>query len=121
MTHSSYNAHTNPLFIKYKILPYDLLITQAQLTLMHSIEHNLAPSSFRDTWQKNIDREPLLNLRNANNFYVTPPRTETFKKTTLHALPTAWNALTPYIKLQPNKITFKWALKAQLLDQLLPS
>jgi len=29
MTNSSYNAHTNPLFKKHNILPYELLIKQA--------------------------------------------------------------------------------------------
>ncbi len=43
-----------------------------------------------------------------------PTRTETFKKSTFYALPAAWNSLTPYLKLQPNKLTFKWALKGTL-------
>jgi hypothetical protein len=118
MTNSPYNAHTNPLYKKHRILPYDLLIKQAQLTFMHSIEHNLAPRSFFTTWTKNSDREPAINLRNANDFYLPQPRTETFKKSTYYALPSAWNALSPYIKYQPNKLTFKWALKAHLLEEL---
>ena len=78
---------------------------------MHSIEHNLAPSSFLNTWQKNNTRDNQPNLRNANEFYLPQPRTETLKKSTFYALPAAWNSLTPYLKLQPNKLTFKWALK----------
>jgi hypothetical protein len=118
MTNSSYNAHTNPLFKKHKILPYDLLIKQAQLSFMHTIEHNLAPASFRSVWVRNNEREPNFNLRNATDFYIPLPRTETFKKSTYYALPTIWNSLSPYLKYQPNKITFKWALKAHLLDEL---
>ena len=118
MTASTYNAHTQPLFIKHAILPYDKLIEQAQLLFMHSIEYNYAPASFINTWQKNRDREPALNLRNANDFYLPIPRTEMFKKSTFYALPAAWNELTPNIKLQQNKTTFKWALKAHLLEQL---
>jgi len=118
MTNSAYNAHTNPLFKKHQILPYDLIIKQSQLTFMHTVVHNLAPSSFANTWIINADRDPGLNLRNANDFYLPQPRTETFKKSTYYALPATWNSLTPYIKLQPNKITFKWALKAHLLDEL---
>jgi hypothetical protein len=117
MTNSAYNAHTNPLFKKHQILPYDLIIKQSQLTFMHTVAHNLAPSSFANTWITNADRDPELNLRNANDFYLPQPRTETFKKSTYYALPATWNSLTPYIKLQPNKITFKWALKAHLLDE----
>jgi hypothetical protein len=118
MTNSSYNAHTNPLFIKHKILPYDLLIKQAQLTFMHSIAHNYAPVSFSDTWTTNATRDPELNLRNATDFHLPFPWTDTFKKSTLYALPFAWNSLSPYISLQPNKITFKWALNAHLLEQI---
>jgi hypothetical protein len=118
VTNSSYNAHTNPLFKLHKILPYDLLIKQAQLTFMHSIEHKLAPASFDNTWIKNWEREPELNLRNANDFHLPQPRTETFKKNTFYSLPATWNSLTPFIKYQQNKLTFKWALKAHLLDEL---
>ncbi len=60
-----------------------------------------------------------LYLRNANDYQLLQPRTETFKRTTLYALPAAWNDLSPYIKLQTNRITFKWALKAHLLESLL--
>jgi hypothetical protein len=118
MTNSSYNAHTNPLFKKHSILPYDLLIKQAQLTFMHAIEHKLAPSSFVGTWTKINERDPALNLRNADHYCLSQPRTETFKKSTFFALPAAWNALSPDIKYQPNKITFKWALRAHLLNEL---
>jgi len=112
MTDSTYNAHTNPLFKKHCILPYDLLIKQAQLTFMHAIEHKLAPTSFERTWTKINERDPMLNLRNANHYCLSLPRTETFKKSTFYALPAAWNALLPNIKYHQNKITFKWALRA---------
>lgn len=118
ITNSSYNAHTNPLYLKHKILPYDSLIKQSQLIFMHSIEYKYAPSSFLSTWIKNADRDPDLNLRNATDYYLPIPRTETFKKSTYYALPSAWNDLTPAIKLQNNKITFRWALKAHLLNEL---
>ncbi len=110
MTNSTYNAHTTPLFIAHNILPYEQLIHQSQLTFMHSIEYNYAPLSFTNTWQKNINREPELNLCNLNDYHILHPRTETFKKSTLHALPAARNNLSPNIKLQQNKTTFKWAL-----------
>jgi hypothetical protein len=62
----------------------------------------------------------LPNLRNENDYryYIPQPRTETFKKSTLYALPTTWNSLSPNIKLQSNKTTFKWALKAHLIDEI---
>jgi hypothetical protein len=85
---------------------------------MHIVVHYHAPSSFANTWITNADQDPGLNLRNANDFYLPQPRTETFKKSTYNALPATWNSLTTYIKLQPNKITFKRFLKAHLLDEL---
>jgi len=118
MNNSSYNVHTLPIFIEHSILPFDKLILQAQLTFMHAIEYKYAPPSFDNIWPKNNMREHERDLRNANDFYLPVPRTETFKKSTYYALPSAWNDLSPYIKFQQNKITFKWALKAHLLEEL---
>jgi len=119
MTNSSYNAHTKPIYTEHCILPYDLLIKQSQLLFMHSIAYNYAPCSFDGVWIRNIDRDPNLNLRNANDFFLEHPRTETFKRSTLYSLPLAWNELNVELKLQQNRMTFKWALKAHLLDLLI--
>jgi hypothetical protein len=100
MTNISYNAHTKPLFIQHAILPFEKLILQPQLICMHAIEYKYAPTSFVNTWIKT-------NLRNADDYYITPPRT--FKKSTFYAIPTAWNDLIPELKFQENKFTFKWA------------
>jgi hypothetical protein len=62
------------------------------------------------------DRNPT--QRDINSF-IPMPRTETFKKSTYYALPSAWNDLAIEIKYQENKITFKWALKAHLMEDLL--
>ena len=119
VTNSAYNAHTVPLFLELNILPFNKLIQQSQLLFMHAIEYKYAPPSFNNTWIKNGDREPEIELRNANDFYLPLPRTQTFKKSTFYALPSAWNDLPQSLKLQPNKITFKWALKAHLLSDLM--
>jgi len=118
ITNSPYNAHTNPLFSELNILPFNSLIKLAQLSFMHSIAYNYAPKSFERTWQKNIDRDPAYNLRNANDYHLVQPRTELFKKSTFYALPAAWNALAPEIKLQNNKTTFRWALRAHLMEEI---
>jgi len=85
---------------------------------MHAIHYKYAPGSFTNTWQTNAERAPQLNLRNASDYFIVHPRTETFKKSTLYALPQAWNELSPFIKLQNNRTTFKWALKAHLLETI---
>ena len=105
--------------MQHSILPFDKLILQSQLAFMHSVEYNYAPSSFNSIWIKNSERDPALNLRNANDYYLPIPRTETFKKSTFYALAAAWNDLTPFVKLQQNRTTFKWALRAHLLEALL--
>ena len=118
MTGSAYNAHTTPLFLQHEILPFDKLVLQSQLSFMHAVEYKYAPPSFENTWIKNSDREPAILLRNANDYYLPLPRTEAFKKSTYYSIPHAWNELAPEIKFQQNAITFKWALKAHLLESL---
>ena len=118
MYNSTYYAHTNPIFAQHQLLPYDLLIKQSQLSLMHSIHNKLAPASIRNIWQTNAERAPDLNLRNASDYHIIQPRIEFFKKSPLYALPNEWNNLSPFIKLHINKNTFKWALKAYLLEML---
>ncbi len=73
---------------------------------MHSVEYNNAPSSFVDIWTKN---------------YALPnPRTELFKKSPLYTLLLEWNNLdaTKYIR---NRVTFKTALKYNLLNAFIDS
>jgi len=101
MTGSSYNAHTAPLFQQHAILPFDKLILQAQLSFMHSKEYQYAPRSFINIWPKIGDREPYLNLRNANDFYLPIPRTETFKN--LHTIPCHLHGMSYYLKSNYNR------------------
>ncbi len=68
MDDSAYNAHTTPIFCKYQILHYELLIKQAQLSFMHSVFNNYAPASFSYTWTFNVDRAHQHNLRNASDY-----------------------------------------------------
>ena len=118
ISNSAYNAHTAPLFLRYNILPYEKLILFSQLNFMHAINYSYAPSSFANTWLKNTNRLPERNLRNADEYTLTQPRTELFKRSTFYAMPVAWNTLAPEIKLQQNRTTFRWALKAHLLTEL---
>ena len=79
VTGSLYNAHTAPLFTQHNILPYGKLITFSQLMFMYSIEYNYSPSSFENIWLKNNHRDLDRALRNANEYILPQPRTETFK------------------------------------------
>jgi len=108
-------AHTADLFKNSKILPLDKLIIQGKLHFMHSVEYNYCPNSFINIWQKNSFQNPNLNLRNGNNFFLTAPRTESFKRIPLYSLPLEWNNLNE-IKYQFNRTTFRIALKGYLLE-----
>jgi hypothetical protein len=67
-TNSGYTVHTAPLF---NILPLARIITNARLTLMHSVYYGHAPSSFSNTWQTQAQHNPDLNLQNATDIYCT--------------------------------------------------
>jgi len=118
ITSSNHTAHTAPLFAQLQILPYELIIKQAKLLFMHSIEYSYAPASFLGIWTKNLVIQGDRPLRNADNYTLPNPRTELFKKSPLYTIPLEWNNLDDnrYIR---NRTTFKTALKYMLLNSVL--
>ena len=118
INHAPSRAHSNPLFISSQILPFDKLIIQSKLMFMHSIEYGYCLPSFLDTWQKNHQRNPNLNLRNANDFYLPITRIESLKLLPIYSFPYEWNKLANEVKFQHNRFTFKIALKNHLLEEL---
>jgi len=116
---SPYLAHTQPLFLESKILPFDLLVKQSKLLFMHSVQYEYAQSSFLESWQTNAARNPNLNLRNADDFYLPNPRVESFKNIPLYSFALTWNNLADEIKFQYNRVTFKIALKNHLFESLM--
>jgi len=117
MTQSNYNAHTLPLFISHKILPFEKILKQGKLNFMHSIYYNYAPISFENIWVKNEERLGDYNLRNDNLFMLPLPRIELFKRLTFYSLPSEWNSAGELIYYE-NKITFKHALREKLFEEL---
>ena len=118
ITGSTYTAHTAPLFAQQQILPYELILKQAKLLFMHSIEYDYAPISFQGIWTKNFINQGERPLRNADDYSLPIPRTELFKKSPLYSLPLEWNNFddNKYIR---NRVTFKTALKYSLLNSLI--
>ena len=49
----NYNAYTQPIFKKLKILPFDKLILYFNLQLMQKFQHGFLPTSFSQTWSDN--------------------------------------------------------------------
>jgi hypothetical protein len=118
ITKSNYNAHTLPLFIANKILPFEKIVKNSKLLFMHSIYHEYAPISFHGTWQKNNERQLSQNLRNENEFTLPVPRIELFKKFPLYSLPSEWNNAGDLVFYE-NRVTFKHALREKLFEELL--
>ncbi len=54
ITKSKSSAHTLPLFLANRILPFDKLILLGELVFMNSIANNYAPPSFSGIWQKKL-------------------------------------------------------------------
>jgi hypothetical protein len=109
-------AHTKPLFTLSKILPLEQLIVQAKLQFMHSIEYGYGQQSFFLLWQKNFQRNPTANLRNADDFYIPTARVDSFKRIPIYTFPLEWNNLNIEIKAQYNKAIFRRALREYLIE-----
>jgi hypothetical protein len=97
-----YNAHTIPLFLANKILPFDKLIQLHRLLFMHSIAYDYAPITFENTWIKNNARNTGHDLRNHDYFSLPVVRIESFRKSPIYFLAHEWNSLGDNIRLQHN-------------------
>ena len=115
VTKSKYNDHTAPLFSKLNMLTYENMLQFSKLSFMHSIEFKYAPPSFIGTWDKNLNRENVYNLRNADAYTLPPVRIELIKHIPIYSFAHAWNELDE-LKLQPNRKTFQKILKETLIN-----
>jgi hypothetical protein len=78
ITKNNYLAHTNPLFLEQKIVPFPKLITYPQLKLMHSIVYSYCSPTLWSIFRTNNQREVNHDLRNADLFTIPHPRIELF-------------------------------------------
>jgi hypothetical protein len=113
-----YNAHTTPLFLENKIIPFDKLIKLHRLLFMHSIAYDYAPATFVNTWTKNNARNTGHDLRNHDYFTLPVVCIESFRKFPIYSLANEWNSLGDNIRLQHNRTTFKIALMDELISSL---
>jgi hypothetical protein len=86
----------------------------SNLKFMYCIVNNRLPFSFNEMWISNIVRNPALQLRNAEDFYVPALRFETVKRFPFFTFPKLWND-EPASKNTPSKKTFSASLKSALL------
>jgi hypothetical protein len=73
VTHSLYNAHTEPLFKKLNILPFQQLIQYFKIQYMQQYKFKHLPSAFENEWITNEERfanQDMMPLRNNDDFFV---------------------------------------------------
>jgi len=112
ISNASFRAHTAPLFKKLQILPVEQMITYSKLKFMHNFTFNRLPPSFQGMLSRNIDRDPAYNLRNAENFFITP-----IKFMPLFSFPALWNNEN-VSKEDPNSKSYLRSLKSRLLREI---
>jgi hypothetical protein len=114
------NTHTEPLFKKFEILPFNDLVFLARSQFMFLHSKNLTPALFFGTWVRSADRG--LNLRNQTEFRIPFSRISLVEKLPLVCLPTTWsNAILDNVRKLPNIHLFTIAVKKILLERLQPS
>jgi len=113
-----YRTHTAPLFKHLQILPIEKLILYSKLKFMHSFIHNKLPFSFNETWVRNRDRNPRLNLRNAQELYIKPSNYTSIKRLPLFTFPSLWNQEDPS-KSTPEQKQYLRSLKTRLIQQII--
>ncbi len=111
-------AHTAPLFKELKILPLEKLIIYSKLKFMHNFVHQKLPFSFNETWLKNIERNPRLNLRNAQDLYIKPINYISIKRLPLFTFPSLWNQENQS-KAIPESVKYLRSLKIRLLNEII--
>jgi hypothetical protein len=117
MSNVGYRDHTSPLFVNHKILPLEKLIKMSNLKFMHCFVNNRLPFSFNEMWITNRNRNPALQLRNADDFYVPAHRFETVKRFPYFTFPKLWNEEPVSKHIQSKKI-FCASLKSALLSSI---
>ena len=116
------NAHTQPIFKRLKILPFNKLILYFNLQLMQTFKQGLLPISFSQAWSDNRIRrgdQLEISLRNENLLNIPFARLSSSIKLPLDNLPQTWeNFQNESIKIISNKLEFYYKLKEHFLGEL---
>ena len=133
INNAAYNAHTESLFKKSKILPLPTLCEYFKIQFVHQFLHNKLPISFANVWTTNLARRTagandvnLINnnanpyvLRNSDDLFIPPSRIALLDKFPLYLFPHLWVSLDNQdVKMQNTKITFNKLLKEHFLQKL---
>lgn len=119
---AKYNAHTEPLFKKLLILPFEKIALMTKLQIMHQFLNNMLPEFTSRDWIRNEDRRWDPNqarLRNFNEIFIPFARTAITDRLPLTSFPRLWlNYDNNELKLIRSKVEFKIKLKKALLEEL---
>ena len=122
INNSSYNAHTEPIFKKLCILPFNSLCEFLKIQFMQRYLQGFLPQSFNDTWITNRiqrDGQAEIELRNEDRLYIPFARTNLIAKQPLISFPKMWESFPDgRIKFLRNKLEFNADLKKHFLEKL---
>jgi len=114
ISHSSYLAHSDPLFSSLKIIKIYDLTHLAVLTFMYRAVNNLLPKKF-SSFLKTVNQVHSHDTRNSTNYVVPYARTG-FRAASIQVLgPRLWNALSDEQKEAKPINSFKHKLKLTYL------
>jgi hypothetical protein len=119
---TSYNAHTESLFKKSKILPLPPLVDYFKIQFMRQYSLKFLPISLNTAWSTNAERRTGVDptsLRNDDDLYIHLARLSCTEHHPLISFPKLWNEFPAQdLKLISSKTTFNKSLKDHLLNTL---
>ena len=115
ITNSSYNAHTDTLFVKLKILKLEYIYELSVTSFMFLYSKNALPNCFNDYFVSNKTINTY-NTRNSEKIYV--PRTRyNFSRTVIrYKGPIIWNHLPEDLKHSPTLSSLKRNFKLKHIN-----
>jgi hypothetical protein len=119
---AKYNAHTEPLFKKTDILPFNYLCDYFKIQFMKQFSQGFLPPSFSNTWITNAIRradQPQIEFRNRDSYNIPYTRTSTLDKHPPFSFPRMWEEFPDdRIKFIRDKHEFNLDLKNYFLNKL---
>jgi len=124
LSNARYNSHTQPLFKKNEILPFNFLCDYFKIKLCQAILQKTTPISLINMLQTNLFRRQLrgednnLHLRNDGDLFIPNFRTSQLEKFPMCMLPKLWNTLPPEIQIIRKRYEFDVLLKEWFLNKI---
>ena len=122
---ANYNAHTEPLFKKCRVLPLPELTEFFRIKFMHSFKFNLLPLSFENTWKSNTatratpQEHDQRELRDDDVFHIPTAKSALTSTFPLSSFPKAWNEFNNQEIKSANKTSkFSKQLKEYFVNKL---